>query len=354
MANTHQQTPFKFIGERTETAQQHYNNLMEITSNIYIKFKHCITNIAQDCLKIDNTEQQENKLTIEKIREQQQKLTWYKDQIIKSMDATATTLNKTYTQQTKNNHETAHTIAQALYKEKETIKHEHKTWNKIIQIIISLQPQQQTIYQNTTNNTTNTTQQQQTPSHQKRKNYKCIQPLCTNCNSDRPTRHLIQHCKAIRCTNTWCGKLFHNATQCRKQPPTPDNQQQQQTQNQPLCTKCNSDRPTRHLKQHCTATICTNTWCRKPFHNAKQCRTQNNTQENTTDNQQQQQQENTQNQETNNFITIKTPDKINSENLEQNNHKKQKRTQHNKNNTLQQQQQQSPPTNNKGTRTTST
>ena len=25
----------------------------------------------------------------------------------------------------------------------------------------------------------------------------------------------------------------------------------------------------------CTATICTNTWCRKPFHNAKQWRTQN-------------------------------------------------------------------------------
>ena len=73
MANTQQQTPFTFTGERTETAQQHYNTLTEITANIYRKFKHCIKNIAQDCIKIDNTEEQENKTTIENIRDNNNK-----------------------------------------------------------------------------------------------------------------------------------------------------------------------------------------------------------------------------------------------------------------------------------------
>ena len=29
--------------------------------------------------------------------------------------------------------------------------------------------------------------------------------LCTNCNSNRPNKHLKEHCKAIKCSNTWCG-----------------------------------------------------------------------------------------------------------------------------------------------------
>ena len=36
--------------------------------------------------------------------------------------------------------------------------------------------------------------------------------LCTNCNSDRPNKHLKEHCKAIKCSNTWCGKFFHQAS----------------------------------------------------------------------------------------------------------------------------------------------
>ena len=257
MAKTDQKTLFKFIGKRTETAQQKYDNLIEDTSYTYIKFKNCITDIAQDSLNINNTEQQQNKQKIETLRDRKQQLRRYKDQTIKKMDETAMILNRTYTKQTKNNHKTAKTIMKTLNKEETKIRDEYKTWNKIIYIITSPQPQQQqqqtqqpqTIHQNTTNNTTHTTQQQQetkqetttkqqqTPTHQKQKytanhtqtKQTHTQPLCTNCNSDRHSRHFKQHCKAIRCSNTWCGKFFHSATQFITIQLTPYNQQQQQT-----------------------------------------------------------------------------------------------------------------------------
>ena len=70
-------------------------------------------------------------------------------------------------------------------------------------------------------------QQEPTKKHPQRKQTPRPPPaLCTLCNSDRPNRHLKEHCRAIKCSNTWCGKFFHYATQCRKQPPKNNNQPQ--------------------------------------------------------------------------------------------------------------------------------
>ena len=236
MAKTDQKTLFKFIGERTETAQQQYDNLIEDTSYTYIKFKNCITDIAQDSLNINNTEQQQNKQKIETLRDRKQQLRRYKDQTIKKMDETAMILNRTYTKQTKNNHKTAKTIMEALNKEETKIRDEYKTWNEIIHIITSLQPQQQTqqpqtIYQNTTNNTTHTTQQQQETKQQ--------------------TITQQQHTNKIMNTPPQQQTQQQQTPTHQKQKHTANHTQIKQTHTQALCTNCKSDRPIRHFEQHC-------------------------------------------------------------------------------------------------------
>ena len=251
-------TQFKLSGERTEIPQQHYNTLTDITTKTYKKFKNCIAIIAHNCIKIDNTDEQENKTTIENIKEQQQKLNSYTQTLTLSINATTQTLDREYKNQIQQNREAAHTIIQELEKEKQTIQQDNKTWNDITEIIIT------PLKQETTNKI--------------KQNNKPTTPLCTICKSDRPKRHNAINCNATRCTNTWCNKLFHSAHQCR----TPKNRNEKQqttnnsnkeTNNKPLCTRCKSDRPTKHIRQQCTAALCTNTWCKKPFHSAIQCKT---------------------------------------------------------------------------------
>ena len=162
-------TQFTLSGERTEIPQQHYNTLTEITTKTYKKFKNCIAIRAHNCIKIDNTDEQENKITIENINEQQQKLNSYTETLTLSINATTQTLDREYKNQTQHNRETAHIMIQELDKEKETIQQENKTWNDITEIIITPLKQE----------TTNKIEQ----------NNKQTTPLCKNCKSDRPKRH---------------------------------------------------------------------------------------------------------------------------------------------------------------------
>ena len=61
----------------------------------------------------------------------------------------------------------------------------------------------------------------------RKQTYQQQKPLCTLCNSDRPIRHNKENCKAIKCTNSWCGKYFHYASQCRTLQPQNQTQKQQ-------------------------------------------------------------------------------------------------------------------------------
>ena len=126
MAKTDQKTTFKFIGEKIETTQQQYNNLIEDTSYTYIKFKNCITDIAQDSLNINAKKQQPNKQELEQLQDLQTQLKHYKEQTITTMDRTAMILHRSYTKQPKNNHNTAKTIMELLNKEETQIRHEYK------------------------------------------------------------------------------------------------------------------------------------------------------------------------------------------------------------------------------------
>ena len=129
--------------------------------------------------------------------------------------------------------------------------------------------------------------------HQRKQPPRPPTALCTLCNSDRPNRHPKEHCKAIKCSNTWCGKYFHYASQCRTPPPKNNNQQQVNTttpyNNQ---QQVNTMTPYNNQQQvHTTA----------PYNNQQQPNTMahNNQQQiNTMGSNQQQQQETTQNQQT--------------------------------------------------------
>merc|ERR1711935_809770 len=108
--------------------------------------------------------------------------------------------------QTQENTEAAQALIQKIEKHKQTLEQNTERWKELTKLITT------PIKQETTNK-------------KKKKNNKTEKPLCTTCKSDRPTRHTHTTCTAVKCTNTWCNKLFHTAQQCRTV--KPDNYQEQ-------------------------------------------------------------------------------------------------------------------------------
>ena len=71
------ETQFKRSGKNTEIPQQLYNALTEIKTRTYKQYKQCINRMAQTAYNHINTDKPQEKTTIEKIKEQQQKLNSY-------------------------------------------------------------------------------------------------------------------------------------------------------------------------------------------------------------------------------------------------------------------------------------
>ena len=110
MAKTEPKTTFRFIGEKIETTQQDYENLIEDTSSLYLKFQSYITNIRTGFLDPEIREQHLNKIQLEEINELETGLKNFKDKTIALMDTTAMILHKTYQKQPKDNEKSANAV----------------------------------------------------------------------------------------------------------------------------------------------------------------------------------------------------------------------------------------------------
>ena len=125
MAKIERKTNFIFVGDKVESTQQQYDNLIEDTSYIYLKFQLYITNITQDFLDPEIREQHLNKLKLEEIKELETGLKHFKDKTITLMDTTAMILHKKYPKQPKDNQKTARAIKELLNQEQMQIKKQY-------------------------------------------------------------------------------------------------------------------------------------------------------------------------------------------------------------------------------------
>ena len=125
MAKIDQKTKFLFVADKIESTQEHYDNLIEDTSYIYLKYQLYTTTIQQDFLDPDIREQHLNKLKIEEIEELETGLKHFKDETIKLMDKTAMILHKKYPKQPKDNQKTANEIKDLLNREQMQIKKQY-------------------------------------------------------------------------------------------------------------------------------------------------------------------------------------------------------------------------------------
>ena len=291
-------TQFTLSGENTETPQQIYNAITEIKKKTYEQYKICTTNMAHLTSNLIDTDEPRDNTKIEKIKEQQQILNAKTDLLTKSLNATILALNTKFKGQTQENTEAAQALIEKIEKNKKALERGTELWEELIEMIIPPTKQEKA-------------------NKRKRNKYKTDKPLCTKCQSDRPTRHTHTTCTAVTCTNTWCKRLFHTAQQCRAPKPhnyqepsnkpqntksnsetqtqqnttvkphnhqetnnkpqnttsNPQTQTQKNTNNTALCNTCKSDRPSRHTTVQCRASRCSNQWCNKFFHTTQQCRT---------------------------------------------------------------------------------
>ena len=135
MAKTEPKTTFRFIGEKTETTQQDYENLIEDTSFLFLKFQLYITNIQKGYLDPEVKEQHLNKLQLEEIDELQIGLKNFKDKTIALMDTTAMILHKKYQKQPKDNQQSAKGVKELLNQEQNQIEKQYtETKQQLYQI----------------------------------------------------------------------------------------------------------------------------------------------------------------------------------------------------------------------------
>ena len=137
MAKIDKKTKFQFVANKIEATQEQYDNLLEDTSFIYLKYRLYTTTIEEDFLNPEHRQQHLNKLQLEEIEELETGLKHFKDETIKLMDKTAMILHKKYPKQTKENQKLANEIKDYLNHEQMQMKQQYKeTKEQLHQIIL--------------------------------------------------------------------------------------------------------------------------------------------------------------------------------------------------------------------------
>ena len=129
MAKTEPKLAFKFIGEKIETIQTDYQNLIEDTSFLFLKYQLYIKNIHKGYFAPEVREQNLNTLQLEEINELQIGLKDFKVKTLALMDSTSMLLHRKYPKQPKVNLTSAEQVKELLNQElvfRKTI-HKNKT-----------------------------------------------------------------------------------------------------------------------------------------------------------------------------------------------------------------------------------
>ena len=114
MALSANKVEFKFVGENIEQVQQTYDNLLQDTSYIYLKYQYHVTCIQDRYLAPGKKTQELNDYQYDEIKEQQQSLTTFKKKTVDFIDSTCLILHKEYPKQPRENLTNAKAIKKAL------------------------------------------------------------------------------------------------------------------------------------------------------------------------------------------------------------------------------------------------
>ena len=113
---------FKFQGNNIDEVQQKYDNLIQDSSNTFLKQEHYLSGLQEYFLATDRRTQQLNEHQHEVIKEQQESLHIFKKKTTDSMESTCLLLNRHHTKQPQINLDEAKNIKDILEAEQLNIK----------------------------------------------------------------------------------------------------------------------------------------------------------------------------------------------------------------------------------------